>query len=78
MSAAVARASRSKRFRRSGAVRDFCGEDLDRHLAVELGVAGAPHLTHPTGPDGAEDFIPAETITLRKGHFVVVRVAFSL
>jgi len=43
---------------------DFIGKDLDRDLTVELGVAGAPHLTHPTGPDGAEDFIPAETITL--------------
>ena len=40
------------------------GQDLDRHLTVELGVERPPHLTHPTGPDGAEDFVTTETITL--------------
>ena len=47
-----------------GAVRDLWRQHLDRHLAAELGVARPPHLTHPTGPDGGEDFVPAETITL--------------
>ena len=47
-----------------GAVRDLWRQHLDRHLAAEFGVAGAPHLAHPTGPDGGEDFVAAEPITL--------------
>ncbi len=51
-----------------GAVRDLWREHLDRDLAVELGVAGPPHLTHPTGPDGGENFVAAEPVTGLKAH----------
>ena len=60
-----------------GAVRDLGGEHLDRHLTVELGVARPPHLAHPAGPDGVEDLVPAETITLRQGHDARSSVAVS-
>ncbi len=52
-----------------GAVDATCGgQHLDRHLAAELGVPGPPHLAHPTGAEGAEDFVAVETITRREGH----------
>ena len=60
-----------------GAVRDLGGEHFDRDLTVELGVACAPHLTHSPGPDGVEDLVPAETITLRQGHDARSSVADS-
>ncbi len=41
------------------------GQDFDSHLAVELGILRPPHLTHPTGPNGTENFVSTETITLR-------------
>ena len=47
-----------------GAVGDLWRQHLDRHLAAELGVARPPHLAHPTGPDGGEDFVAAKAITL--------------
>ncbi len=46
-----------------GAVRDLRRQHLDRHLTVELGVPRPPHLAHPTGPDGGENFITAESVT---------------
>ena len=39
------------------------GQDLDCDLTVEISVECPPHLTHPAGPDGTEDFVPTETIT---------------
>jgi len=31
-----------------GIPRQRFGQNLDRHIAVELGICGAPHLTHTT------------------------------
>jgi hypothetical protein len=37
------------------------GQDLDRHVAIELRIASAIHLAHSTGAQGAEDFVGAES-----------------
>jgi hypothetical protein len=37
------------------------GEDLDRDLALQLGVLGAVHLAHPAGSEGAEDPVRAQS-----------------
>jgi len=38
-----------------------CGrKNLDRNRTIEPRIAGAVHLPHPTGAQGAEDFVGAE------------------
>ena len=37
------------------------GQDLDRHVALELEIARPVHLAHTTGPERREDFVWAET-----------------
>ena len=36
------------------------GQDLDRHLAIELGIAGPIHFTHAAGAEKADYFMTAE------------------
>ncbi len=42
-------------------VRERLGEDLDRHIAPELGVARAIDLAHATRTDLGDNFIRAKT-----------------
>ena len=44
------------------------GQQLDRHLAAEAGVAGAIHLAHAPGPERAENLVGAETASGREQH----------
>jgi hypothetical protein len=43
-------------------------KNLDRYVAAELGIAGAIHLAHASGPDEAADLIDAEPRSLRERH----------
>ncbi len=43
-----------------GVVCERFGEQLQRHVAPELGVAGAIHLAHATGAERREDLVMAE------------------
>ncbi len=38
-------------------------QDLDGDVAPEFVVAGLPHLTHATGPDGAQHLVAPESVT---------------
>jgi len=49
-------------------LRHLFREDLDRDLALELGVAGAIHLTHPALPERGEDLEDAEAGSGGEGH----------
>ena len=60
-SAAMARASRSNRWRDSRVRRDERGQHLDRDRAIEAHVAGAIHFAHPAGAEHALDLIRAES-----------------
>ena len=44
------------------------GQHLDRDLAAEPGIAGAPHFTHAAGPKGSDDFVGAEAGSGGEGH----------
>ena len=48
--------------------RERRGEHLDRDVAVELGVAGAKHLAHPTRANGVHDLIRSEPRAGNDGH----------
>ena len=52
-SAAVARASRSKRAQAIGVSRQFCGEHFDRDVPPELRVVRAVDLAHPRPPQAS-------------------------
>jgi len=67
LSAAIVRASRSKRARRSGSVLSSAGA-LDRDGAVEARVAGLVDLAHPTGAERGDDLVRAEASTLSESH----------
>ena len=67
-SAATARASRSKRARRSGSPATFTRQDLDRDGAIEPRVAGFVDLAHAASAKRAEDFVWAESGAGGKGH----------
>ena len=47
---------------------DVLGEDLDGDGAVQAGVAGFVHLTHPARADGREDLVWAERGAGSEGH----------
>ena len=49
-------------------LREARGEDLDRHLAVELGVASAKDLAHPPGAEGGGDLVGSETLAGCQGQ----------
>jgi hypothetical protein len=36
---------------------EFLGQDFERHLAIEVGVVGAPHLTHTAAAERRRDAI---------------------
>ena len=60
LSAAAARASCSKRSRRSGIGGELLGQHLDRHLAAQAGVLGEIHLAHPTSAELLHNLVGAE------------------
>ena len=43
-------------------------QDLQRDVALQLGVARAIHLAHPAGPEGAEDLVDADAGARFNGH----------
>ena len=69
LSAAMARASRSKRSRSDGSPAQARGQDLDRDRAVEPRVARAIDLAHAAGADATGDFIGAEARAGDERHF---------
>ncbi len=59
-SAATARASRSKRSRRSGVGGEVRVEDFQGDLALQTGIAGAIDFAHAAGAEERSDFVGAE------------------
>jgi len=49
-------------------VRERGRQDLERDLALELGIACAIHLAHPAGAERADDLEATESITGVEGH----------
>ena len=58
-SRATSRASRAKRSRAELVLRERGGEELDRDVPVEDGVAGAAHLAHPAAAEGRAELVAA-------------------
>src|SRR5262245_60228393 len=52
---------RVNRARRSASWCERFGQDLDRDVAVQLGVASAKDLPHAAFADGSDDFVNAQT-----------------
>src|ERR1700676_2248683 len=52
-----------------GIMRESFRQDLDGHVAPELGVVRLIHFTHPARADWCEDFVRAEMCANREGHF---------
>ncbi len=48
--------------------REGVGEDLQRHLAVELGVGGLPDLAHAAFPEQGGHVVVAEARARTQGH----------
>ena len=46
-----------------GVAGERVGQDLQRDVAIELGIARAEHLAHPAGADAGDDFVDAEART---------------
>ncbi len=44
-------------------LRQFRGQDLDRHLAIELRVPGPVHLAHSARAERGDDFVRSEALT---------------
>src|SRR5207244_12260931 len=42
-------------------VRERVGQNFQRDIAIELGIAGSPHLPHPAFANRGDDFVDAET-----------------
>ena len=59
-SAEAERASCVKRVSVSRSPARRSGQELDRHFAAQLRIAGDVHLAHSAGADGAEDFVVTE------------------
>ena len=70
-SEARACASRSKRPRRSGSDAKTRGKNLDRDLAMQLGVAGAIDLAHTANAERADDLVRADVCAGRQRHEVI-------
>ena len=47
---------------------ELLGEDLDRYVAVELGVFREVHLAHPARAEGRQDFVGAEATSCGQCH----------
>ena len=45
-----------------GVIRQRRGQHLDRHLAIQLGVARAVHLAHPALAEQGDDLVHAELV----------------
>ena len=56
-------------------VRERLGQNLDRHVAFQLGIVGAVHLAHAAGADGREDLVGAQFVTQGELH---TGIQFSL
>jgi hypothetical protein len=50
------------------------GQDLDGHVAPELGVVRLIDLAHPARSDGGEDFVGAEFCAGSQGHGRIIPV----
>ena len=66
--AEAARASCSKRWRRSSFAASSGRQDLDRDLAAEARVPRPVDLAHAAGPEGPEDLVRAEPPARGKGQ----------
>ena len=51
-----------------GVLGDLVGEDLDRDLAAQAGVAGAVDLPHAAGPEEVDDLVRPESGSGQKRH----------
>ena len=49
-------------------MRKRLGQDLDRNVAIQFGIASAIHLTHPAFTDLGGDLVDAETRAGSKGQ----------
>ncbi len=47
---------------------DGGGKDLDRHGAAETGITRAVNLTHPAGPQTAEDLVRSQPLARAQEH----------
>ena len=65
----AARASCSKRFKRSASCENDAGQHLDRDVASEARVARAIDLAHPARADGREDLVGTEPGSGGECHF---------
>ena len=50
------------------------GQDLDRDLTRQARVAGAVHLAHAPGPEGAEDLVGTQAGSRFEGHEAAPRL----
>ena len=53
---------------RVGVIGEVLGQDLDRHVALEAGIAGAVDLPHPAGAERRDDLVRAEAVAGREAH----------
>ena len=53
---------------RVGVLEEVLGQHLDRHVALEPGVAGAVDLPHPAGAEWADDLVRAEAMAGLEAH----------
>ena len=67
----AARASCSKRRRRSASPGERDGQDLDRDLAPQARVVGAIDLAHSAGTQGGDDFVRAQSASREWRHGAV-------
>src|ERR1051326_1119646 len=49
-------------------MREALWKYLQRHVALQLGVAGPIHFTHPALTEGAENLVGPELVTRREGQ----------
>src|SRR5204863_7742647 len=49
---------------------DGIGQDLDRHVAIELRVARAIDLAHAAGAEWGDDFVRADARAGSEGHWL--------
>jgi hypothetical protein len=52
-----------------GIAADGVGQDFQRNVATELGVARAIHLAHAAGAERAEDLVVRDGASGRQGHW---------
>jgi hypothetical protein len=49
-------------------LRELFGKDFDGDFTPELGVPGAVHLAHTSGPEGGEYFVGSKLLASRERH----------